>query len=365
MRILHFVTGGFSGATSVAVDLVCACNETADIQSLLVLRRKKNTSTEKLTALHNRGVDFELVTGRSHWGTIRQLVQICRRWQPDILVVHGFPEHLLGRWAGRLAKVPHMIQIEHNSRERYTPWKRWQTRYLSRYTDCVVGVSEGVAEVLRRQQLHAPIRAIANGIDTQKFVQAATMPVQARPKDMVMVGRFARSKDQITVIKAVAQLQAQGQRVRLLLVGAGKASYQRRAWRLVQELGLDDQVVFCTHSDQIAQILAEHKIFVLASFFEGLNLSVIEAMAAGCVVVGSDTVGVRELIDNQVDGFLFPEADVNKLAAILTAILAKPEHWQDMTQRSQLKAQQQYDKAQALSAYLDLFYRCAKQKQDA
>ena len=86
-------------------------------------------------------------------------------------------------------------------------------------------------------------------------------------------------------------------------------------------------------------------------------------MAAGCVVVGSDTVGVRELIDDQVDGFLFPEADVDKLAAILAAILAKPGHWQDMAQRSQLKAQQQYDKAQALSAYLDLFYCCAKQKQ--
>ena len=62
-------------------------------------------------------------------------------------------------------------------------------------------------------------------------------------------------------------------------------------------------------------------------------------------------------------GFLFPEADVDKLAAILAAILAKPVHWQDMAQRSQLKAQQQYDKAQALSAYLDLFYCCDKQKQ--
>ena len=65
-------------------------------------------------------------------------------------------------------------------------------------------------------------------------------------------------------------------------------------------------------SDQVPQLLAQAGIFVLCSRYEGLPLSIIEAMCAGLPIVASDVGGVRELVDDGVNGFLVPAG--NQLA---------------------------------------------------
>jgi hypothetical protein len=78
------------------------------------------------------------------------------RFRPDILVAHGFSEHLWGRYAGLLAQVPHLVHVEHNTRERYTRWRLKQTRWLAARTDRIVGCSEGVR--LRLLEMGMPPR---------------------------------------------------------------------------------------------------------------------------------------------------------------------------------------------------------------
>jgi hypothetical protein len=101
--VLHFVTGGFSGATQVAVDLVRAHGASGRFDALLVLRRKRTTLPERVRALQADGLRVELVPGWSHAATVWALASLCRRFQPDILVAHGYSEHLWGRYAGLLA----------------------------------------------------------------------------------------------------------------------------------------------------------------------------------------------------------------------------------------------------------------------
>ena len=59
IRVLHFVTGGFSGATSVAVDIITGHQAYSDIESLLVLRQKKTTTAEKLVSLEKKGINYQ------------------------------------------------------------------------------------------------------------------------------------------------------------------------------------------------------------------------------------------------------------------------------------------------------------------
>ena len=145
VRVLHFVTGGFSGgATQVAIALVNAARHGDHVQPLLVLRRKRRGDPARIAELTQAGVPVVTVTGWSHAATIWSLVKVCREFRPDVLVAHGFSEHLWGRYAGLLAKVPHLVHVEHNTRERYTAWRLAQTRWLARRTDRIVGCSEGV-----------------------------------------------------------------------------------------------------------------------------------------------------------------------------------------------------------------------------
>ena len=125
--VVHFVTGGFSGATQVAVDLCLAALHAGPYAPVLVLRRKGHTPMARVDALRAQGLTVHLVPGGwSHLPTIAALARLLRDLQPLALLAHGFPEHLIGRQAGLRAEVPVLIQGEHNSRERYTPWSQRQ-----------------------------------------------------------------------------------------------------------------------------------------------------------------------------------------------------------------------------------------------
>ena len=68
-------------------------------------------------------------------------------------------------------------------------------------------------------------------------------------------------------------------------------------------------------------MLSAMDCFCLPSFSEGLPVSILEAMAAGLVVVGSDVSGIREVLENGVTGFLFPSNDDKELAKLLNNII--------------------------------------------
>ena len=74
MRVLHFVTGGFSGATQVAVDLCLAAQRTGSMQVLLVLRRKRNTDPARIQALQAQGLDWPTIVITGHGD-----LHACRR----------------------------------------------------------------------------------------------------------------------------------------------------------------------------------------------------------------------------------------------------------------------------------------------
>jgi glycosyltransferase involved in cell wall biosynthesis len=322
-RVIHFVTGGFSGgATQVAIALVNAAREGGRMETLLVLRRKRRTDPARIEELRATGVPVAVVPGWSHAATVVALARLCRRWGADVLVAHGFSEHLWGRYAGLLAGVPALVHVEHNTRERYTGWRRAQTRWLARRTARIVGCSEGVRQVLLGMGM-PPERtlAISNGIRVAPFVDAPSRPVASRERGIVMVARFSRQKDHATLVRAVALLRGRGLHPPLLFAGAGKPMHVRPVERLVEELGLAGQVHFLGLHRGVPDLLMGHRIGVLSTHYEGMPLALIEAMAAGCAVVGTAVPGVREVIRDGEDGLLVPENDAPALADALERLL--------------------------------------------
>ena len=122
-----------------------ALPRSADMQ---VLRRKRNIDAVRVQAFRDQGLDVHVVHGWSHVATVLALRKIALEWRPDILVAHGFSEHLWGRYAGLLAKAPNLVHVEHSSRERYTFWRLAQARWPAQRTAAIEGVSEGVRQSL-------------------------------------------------------------------------------------------------------------------------------------------------------------------------------------------------------------------------
>jgi glycosyltransferase involved in cell wall biosynthesis len=310
----------------VAIDLVRGARTSGRNTPFLALRRKSSTAPARVQALRDEGLSVNLLPGWSHFATILALASLCRRLRPDVLVAHGFPEHLLGRHAGLLAGVPHLIQVEHNSRERYSRWRLAQSRWLAKRSDAIVGCSEGVRQALLDQGLPATkLSAIANGIRPEPFAAADQHPFAQRVPGLVMAARFAGQKDHDTLLRALALLRDRGLRPPLLLAGGGSDRHRQKAVALVASLQLQDQVQFLGHHPDVPSLLMGHQIAVLSSHYEGMPLSLVEAMAAGCAVVGSNVPGIHELLHDGVDGRLVPPADPAALAQVLADLLQQPD----------------------------------------
>ena len=360
-RVLHFVTGGFSGgATQVAIQLVNAGVAGGRVDPLLVLRRKRRGDPARIRELAEAGTPLRVVPGWSHAATTHALVKLCREFRPDVLVAHGFSEHLWGRYAGLLAGVPHLVHVEHNTRERYTRWRLAQTRWLAARSSRIVGCSEGVRQVLLEMGMPQDRTvAIPNGIRLEPFADAEAHPLPGRIPGIVMVARFSRQKDHASLLRALSLLGERGLRPPLLLAGGGKALHRKPLERLASELGLHGQVRFMGVARNVPELLMTHRIAVLSTHYEGMPLALIEGMAAGCAVVGSAVPGVREVIEDGVDGVLVPEADPAALADALERLLRDDALADGLGRRAREVAVAEYGRERMNARYEALFLELA------
>jgi glycosyltransferase involved in cell wall biosynthesis len=362
VRVLHFVTGGFGGgATQMALALVQAARQGGPVEPLLVLRRKRRGDPRRIEELQRAGVPLRVVAGWSHLATVLALVGVCREFRPHVLVAHGFSEHLWGRYAGLLAKVPALVHVEHNTRERYTRWRLMQSRWLARRTQRIVGCSEAVR--LRLLDMGMPADrtiAIPNGITLEPFATADAHPFASRESGLVMVARLSKQKDHRTLLQALALLRSRGLRPPALLVGGGKLRPQLE--RLSAGLGLDDgQVQFLGIRRDVPELLMGHRLCVLSTHYEGMPLALLEGMAAGCAVIGSAVPGVREVIEDGVDGCLVAAADPAALAEAIAGLLQDGDRAQAVGARARERALQAHGRALMNQRYEALFLALARE----
>jgi glycosyltransferase involved in cell wall biosynthesis len=159
------------------------------------------------------------------------------------------------------------------------------------------------------------------------------LPAQGEPLRVVMVARFADQKDQALLLRAAAMLDT----VPFEIVFVGTGIRMEAARSLARALNLHSRVVFLGDRDDVASILAASHIFVLSTKWEGLPLSVIEAMRAGLPVVASNVGGMSELVKDGVTGIMVEPGDAESLAAALERLVLDPELRRRMGSQGRLR----------------------------
>jgi glycosyltransferase involved in cell wall biosynthesis len=349
-RVIHFVTGGGSGATKVALDVACGHLTTGNYEPLLVMRRKKASLPVPMQAqIAATGLRTAWVDDWPKWTTRRQLAELIAGFRPQVFAAHGFSEHIWGRQAAFAAGVPAVLHIEHNC-ERYAFWRLWAARPLGPRTSATVCVSQGVADHVRRLRLAGPrLEVVHNGIEVARFSVGAP-PFAMRGQDVVMLARFARQKDQPTLIRATKRLIETGWTGRLLLGGGGKACE-----KLVRNLGLGDRVEFLGQVSDTPALYHRCRAAVLSTHYEGLPLTLVEYMAAGCGAIGSAAPGVSDVIEPGVNGWLFPTGDDAALADTLRRVLAGGAEIEAVVGRGQADAPARFSVTRMVGRYESLF----------
>lgn len=311
MKVLHIIPSmEIGGAQRLLSDLLPLQLKQADV-TLLVFRSVKNSLVDKLV---EAGVKIISLDVRNIYNpfTIFRLRKYIKEY--DVLHVHLFPALYWVALAVRSAGV-RLIYTEHstsNSRR----GKRWllplERMVYGKYSE-VVSISPQTQTALNGWLGRECSReVILNGIDVEAFAEAAS---DVQPSDsIVMVSRFASSKDQETVIKAMRYIDPE---VRLRFVGDGPLL--SRNMELAASLGLSHRIDFIGAAEDVARYIAEAKVGVQSSHWEGFGLTAVEIMACGRPVVASDVPGLKQVVEGA--GVLFQPGDYKGLADIVNTLV--------------------------------------------
>lgn len=229
-----------------------------------------------------------------------RLRRLLSREQPRLLQTWLYHASILGRIAGRWAKVP-VIVAGIRVAERRSRWRLWLDRTTARWVTRHVCVSEGVAEFtadvggIPRDRL----LVIPNGVDAARFRDARLASLAEFGWDehanvVLFVGRLDEQKDPQLLIGAFGELAETHPEARLLLVGDGPLRSSLQG--MVAERELTSRVHFAGRRDDVPSLMRAAGVLALSSRWEGMPNVVLEALVAGLRVVSTHVEGLDELV---------------------------------------------------------------------
>ena len=293
--------------------------------------------------------------GPSVVGETLRLRKLVRAFAPDLVHLHSAKAGLAGRLAisGRIPTVfqPHAWSFHASGGAVGRGALLWERR-ASRRADVIVCVSDRERAQGEAAGVRATWRVVPNGVDLDRF----------RPRDRaearralgldpgplaVCIGRLSRQKGQDILVDAWRTVAAALPDARLALVGGGPDETMLRA-------RAGPGILFPGPTSEVETWLAAADVIALPSRWEGMSLSMLEAMAAGRSIVISDVAGAREAVDN-ASGAVVPPEDRPALAEALRERLTDPELREREGRSARRRAESRFSLENSLAAMVRVY----------
>jgi len=259
-----------------------------------------------------------------------KLIRIFKKEKFDIVHTHSSKPGFLGRIAARIAGVPKVVHTVHGF-----PFHSYQKKltakfYLSMekfaalYCDKIIFVNNAEREFAIANHIIKPDKAVTiyNGIE---------LPILENKNlfnnENILIGscsRFWEQKNIIDTIKVAIDVCKKNENIHFTFIGDGEL--YNTVEKMVNESGFKNRIKLPGWQNNAIEWLLKFDVFLLYSKWEGLPLSILEAMSCGLPVVASDINGNNELVSD-ANGILVPINDIDRLTAVLLSLPSKKEEF--------------------------------------
>jgi glycosyltransferase involved in cell wall biosynthesis len=293
-----------------------------------------------------------------------QLRSEIRDFDPDIVHSWLFAANAYGRTAAGKSPETKLVISERCVDSWKSGWQLKVDRWLAARTSCLVANSQAVAEFYREQEF-PPERmlVIPNGVEIppeeghgskdERDRLLAEFDLPAGAKLVGFIGRLAKQKRVDDLLWAMQLLKQLTPNVYLLVIGDGPERDTLRQRAI--DVDCEKVVRFADHREDTARILSQLQVVWLASDFEGMSNSLMEAMAASVPVVASDIAPNRELIVDGETGHLVPVGDTAGFAGLTDRLLEDRDKLHAMGEAGRERMQQEFSVETMVQSHVDLY----------
>lgn len=192
--------------------------------------------------------------------------------------------------------------------------------------DSIIGISDAVVnDIIDAGADKNKVIRIYNGVNPQKYSIAKKKDYDSNKIVIGSIGRIMPSiKGQDVLLYAVPLLKKSYPEIKVMFAG-GVADDQKQEYKkllnYVDKMDLSDNVDFIGTINNVPELLNHIDICVVPSKYEGFGLVLIEAMAMGVPCVVSDVGGLKEIVNNEKIGMIFPSGDYEALARCIKTVV--------------------------------------------
>lgn len=262
-------------------------------------------------------IDFErgIGTVKSNRLVWRELSELCSEFKFDFVHCQSPLGGVMGRLIGRKFGIPVIYTTHGLHFFKGSPKRNWVVfypveKYLARYTDTIVTINSEDYEVAKKFVGSDNAYKIPGvGIDYEGIHERASKAVRSEvlgsisiptaAKVLISVGELSDRKNQIVVLKALAQMRDPDVYYIMCGIGPNKRKYVD----FVTHNGLESNVRILGYRNDVPELYGSSDVCLFPSKREGLGLAGIEAMASGLPVISSNVNGIMEYMRDGVTGF--------------------------------------------------------------
>jgi glycosyltransferase involved in cell wall biosynthesis len=275
----------------------------------------------------------EIPYNPSALSSIYILMQLINEEHFGIIHTHGYAAGITGRLAAIWAGKKEIIHTVHNFLPAVSPiltvGGRFAEKQLSKHSKKIITVSKQLlASQIEIGIAPDKLITIYNGIEATKLSlkdksKARAMLGLAKQDHVIgTICRLIPSKGIDIFLQALAQLN-KTQPVKGLIIGDGPLKIKLQ--NLTQMLGIENEVLFLGQRENISELLSALDIFILPSRQEGFGLTLVESQWLGLPVIASDTGGIKEIIQHNINGLLFTPSEFMELFQKISSLLSNEQ----------------------------------------
>jgi glycosyltransferase involved in cell wall biosynthesis len=369
VKIVFLMSGSYiGGAEKLLLDLVMRFDRdrfqlwviSLFGPGMLIDRCKQNNVSSRHLNLHSFGEVSKLNSLKDHLQTI----------QPDIIQTCGLRADIVGRLLKQSCKARALVSWIHSP----DPWRKWYhvliDRLTAMYTDLFISVSEvGLKSRIERERFSPEkIIKIPNGIDVSNFEKLPDKTCSRKffglkEQDSPVIGVLAnlrKLKGHYEIINTLPLLNERLPNIRFIF--AGKDASNGDVARYAEEKGVKDRIVFAGFVES-RQFFSASDIFLLASYWEGCPISVLEAMAAGIPIIATNVGGIPEIIENKKTAILIPPYSSSAIKDALISLVEDKCRCDSMVVRAREIVRKRFEISMTVEKYQNLYLDMFKRSQ--